>query len=445
MINIRHFNCSISNFCHSDHDYFIPNLPVPRHLVFLQKTNTTNVKHFRVIIVGSSIAGLTLAHSLQQCGTDFVVLEANTNIAPQAGASIGILTNGARTLDQLGIYLILNGSDPQLTTRNGYPVTFLDRQVILRILFSQLGEHQNRVHLNKKVVRVENLPNKVMVHCGDGSAFEGDLVVGADGVRSTVREEIWRHMESLGLPEYSCVFGISNPTAGVHPEDAHRTYAEGCSTLTIGGKGDHIYWFLLAKMDQSSTGSDIPRFNEQDLENHVAKYLHIPITSTNKAYPCLEEAFYQYWSVDRCVCIGDSMHRRTRNIGQAGNSAIETAVSLVNCLASLIEQPEGQDLIALEDWQKARQPRAKKILTLANDILVKGEMLEFLPLPARTLQGTMPYVRQPDQAETTLVRIVKRVLSCFLLVGLFAYVTVLMGSLFEKVSPMALLILRKGS
>ncbi|KAB8223455.1 hypothetical protein BDV33DRAFT_188834 [Aspergillus novoparasiticus] len=339
-------------------------------------TNTTNVKHFRVIIVGGSIAGLTLAHSLQQSGIDFVVLEANTNIAPQAGASTGILTNGARILDQLGILmcwkrLLLR---KQCTIerlqifedRNGYPVTFLDRQVILRILFSHLGEHQNRVHLNKKVVRVENLPNKVMVYCGDG----------ADGVRNTVRKEIWRHMESLDMKaEYSCVFSISNPTAGVHPGDAHRTYVEGCSTLTIGGKGGRIYWFLLAKMDQSSTGSDIPRFNEQYLENHVAKYPHIPVTSTNQAYLCLEEAFYQYWSVDRCVCIGDSMHKMTRKIDQAGNSAIETAVSLVNCLASLIEQPEGQDLIALqsinvalEDWQKARQPRAKKILTLANGV-----------------------------------------------------------------------------
>ncbi|KAK6819886.1 hypothetical protein RU639_007074 [Aspergillus parasiticus] len=311
------------------------------------RTNTTNVKHFRVIIVGSSIAGLTLAHSLQQCGTDFVILEANTNIAPQAGASIGILTNGARTLDQQGIFDVLeeavagktmhywSGTARRLAKerlqifedRNGYPVTFLDRQVVLRILFSHLGEHQNRVHLNKKVVRVENLPNKVMVYCGDGLTFEGDLVEKAN-------------MKA----EYSCVFSISNPTAGVHPGDAHRTYAEGCSTLTIGGKGGRIYWFLLTKMDQSSTGSDIPRFNEQDLENHVAKYPHIPITSTvsfwdvyekveNKAYLCLEEAFYQYWSVDRCVCIGDSMHKMTRNIDQGGNSAIETAVSLANCLA----------------------------------------------------------------------------------------------------------------
>jgi hypothetical protein len=73
-------------------------------------------------------------------------------------------------------------------------------------------------------------------------------------------------------------------------------------------------------MDQSYPGSNVPRFNEQDLENHIAKYLQIPITSTvpfsavyerveSKSYMCLEEAFYRYWSVDRCVCIGDAMHK----------------------------------------------------------------------------------------------------------------------------------------
>jgi 2-polyprenyl-6-methoxyphenol hydroxylase-like FAD-dependent oxidoreductase len=61
-------------------------------------------KNLRVIIVGGSIAGLTLAHSLQRCGIDFVVLEANDDIAPQVGASIGFFANGARVLDQLGVF-----------------------------------------------------------------------------------------------------------------------------------------------------------------------------------------------------------------------------------------------------------------------------------------------------------------------------------------------------
>lgn len=61
-------------------------------------------KNFRVVIAGGSIAGLTLANMLEQVGIDFVVLEAYPDIAPQVGASIGMLPNGLRILDQLGCY-----------------------------------------------------------------------------------------------------------------------------------------------------------------------------------------------------------------------------------------------------------------------------------------------------------------------------------------------------
>lgn len=61
-------------------------------------------KNFKVIIAGGSIAGLTLANMLEKVGIDFVVLEAYPEIAPQVGASIGMLPNGLRVLDQLGCY-----------------------------------------------------------------------------------------------------------------------------------------------------------------------------------------------------------------------------------------------------------------------------------------------------------------------------------------------------
>jgi 2-polyprenyl-6-methoxyphenol hydroxylase-like FAD-dependent oxidoreductase len=59
---------------------------------------------FRVIIAGGGIAGLTLANALQHAGVDYILLESRTEIAPQVGASIGILSNGSRILDQLGCY-----------------------------------------------------------------------------------------------------------------------------------------------------------------------------------------------------------------------------------------------------------------------------------------------------------------------------------------------------
>jgi FAD dependent monooxygenase len=61
-------------------------------------------KSFRVIIVGGSIAGLTLAHCLDRAQIDYVILERRAEVAPQEGASLGIMPNGARILQQLGLY-----------------------------------------------------------------------------------------------------------------------------------------------------------------------------------------------------------------------------------------------------------------------------------------------------------------------------------------------------
>jgi 2-polyprenyl-6-methoxyphenol hydroxylase-like FAD-dependent oxidoreductase len=61
-------------------------------------------KPFKVIIAGGSIAGLALALMLEKNGIDFIILEGYSSIAPQVGASIGLVPNGLRVLDQLGCY-----------------------------------------------------------------------------------------------------------------------------------------------------------------------------------------------------------------------------------------------------------------------------------------------------------------------------------------------------
>jgi 2-polyprenyl-6-methoxyphenol hydroxylase-like FAD-dependent oxidoreductase len=83
---------------------------------------------FRVIIVGGSIAGLTLSHCLNRAGIDNIVLESRGDLAPKVGGPIGIFPNGARVLDQLGIYSgVLNAMEPcdyvRFGFEDGYGVT----------------------------------------------------------------------------------------------------------------------------------------------------------------------------------------------------------------------------------------------------------------------------------------------------------------------------------
>jgi len=76
----------------------------------------------------------------------------------------------------------------------GYPVAFLERQRLLKILFDHLPD-KTKVLTSKKVTSVDNLAHGVVVHCADGSRFTGNIVVGADGVHSRIRREMWRHAE----------------------------------------------------------------------------------------------------------------------------------------------------------------------------------------------------------------------------------------------------------
>ena len=96
----------------------------------------------KAIIVGGSVAGLTLAHTFESTGViDYILLEGRDNIAPRLGATILIMPNGARILDQMGIYdsmtdskivvgeTFVRKSDGELLSRNDWPALMPERYV----------------------------------------------------------------------------------------------------------------------------------------------------------------------------------------------------------------------------------------------------------------------------------------------------------------------------
>lgn len=68
--------------------------------------------------------------------------------------------------------------------------------MILKVLWQNL-KHKNNVLVNKMVTKVELEPSRVRVETGDGSSYYGDILVGADGVHSKVRNEMWRLADIL--------------------------------------------------------------------------------------------------------------------------------------------------------------------------------------------------------------------------------------------------------
>ncbi|KAL0937491.1 FAD binding domain protein [Colletotrichum truncatum] len=342
---------------------------------------TKDTKH-QVIIVGGGITGLTLALMLQHQNVDYVLLEAYDSVTPNVGASIGLFPNGLRILDQLGLFedilakaqpvdcMIVRDSNSGerimtrrtrqlITERHGYPSMFMERYQLLCVMYQHLKE-KHRVFCNKKVRRVESLEHGALVHTEDGSVFEGQIVVGADGVRSTIRREMWRNADaandSAAIPacdrqdipcEHACIFGTAKPTPGIKPGEVVGASGHGTVAGCMGGPGGEVFvfWFWsLPKEQRKCAINDIPRFDDEDKRREFARGadslvadngLRFSTVADNLLYSgvtALPHYVMRKWHYGRLVIIGDAAHKFNPLVGQGGNSCIESCASLVNAL-----------------------------------------------------------------------------------------------------------------
>ncbi|KAJ5391451.1 Monooxygenase FAD-binding [Penicillium cosmopolitanum] len=250
----------------------------------------------RVIIAGAGIAGLATAISLSQIASitniDIQLYEQAPELL-EIGASIALSPNGMRTLEKLGV-------DKALTDEFGYrgpsgiPQIFrhwkTDQVISVDThtnvpnprhhttrfhrghLHAALLEHVPResIHLGKKIIHAEADKNGVTLHFEDGSSVQGDVLIGADGIRSAVRKSF--------LPDYRLRFSgkvfmrstfdaslVEGKIPNLPSDSMHWTWY---STSTI----PHIGSLLMnpGKDQYTTVGAyDDPR-TEEELENSIA-------------------------------------------------------------------------------------------------------------------------------------------------------------------------------
>ncbi|OMP83695.1 Zeaxanthin epoxidase, chloroplastic [Diplodia seriata] len=343
-------------------------------------------KH-QVIIVGGGITGLTLALMLQHLQIDYVLLEAYKSVTPNVGASIGLYANGLRNLDQLGVYedvckvaqsaklhIVRDGETgqrlskmpcgPILKTRHGYAPMFMERYQLLRVLYKHITEKE-RVFVDKKVQKIEDYEGRVLVHTEDGTTFEGQITVGADGVHSTVRKEMWRNADEKdpgAIPtedrqdikcEYACVFGLAKPTPGIAPGDVIAASKPQSTVGCMGGKDHEIFLFWFWKLPPSlhSCAVDkIPRFTKEDeirelerggdviVADNGLRLREVAKNLERSAVTALPHYVMRKWHFGRIIIIGDASHKFNPLVGQGGNSCIESCAGLVNALAGTLSR-----------------------------------------------------------------------------------------------------------
>ncbi|KAF4339130.1 zeaxanthin epoxidase chloroplastic [Fusarium beomiforme] len=314
---------------------------------------------------------------LERAGINYILLESYDNIAPQVGASIGLQANGLRILDQLDcakellslVDFPLNDSyvrypdgsvlkhypDCQVILEKSYPTIFIDRQMLLQALYDKLAS-KDLVYTGQAVKSVLELEDGIQVTTDKGNVFKGDILVGADGIFSRVRSEMWR-IANESSPQYfptnewsnvpcyyKCIFGISSPMEEL-TKGCHYVWNNDFSYLVLVGPGGRFYWFLFVKLSAPLYGDDIPRYTKEDEEELAAQHASDHITPevtfgqlyearTSSTLTPLHEWVFQKWHYKRIITIGDAAHKFEPLTGNGGNAAIETAASLVNHLTS---------------------------------------------------------------------------------------------------------------
>jgi 2-polyprenyl-6-methoxyphenol hydroxylase-like FAD-dependent oxidoreductase len=158
----------------------------------------------RILVVGAGVGGISVARGLLRDGHHVTVFERRPD-ARAGGGAVTIWSNGSTVLQQLGVDM--DGAGQQLSsvrvvTSTGRPLVTLDltamvdrlgapiRMVPRRVVLDRLldGFPSDRIRFNARVVNVVSADDGVRVEFDDGSTAEGDLLIGADGLHSKVRD-----------------------------------------------------------------------------------------------------------------------------------------------------------------------------------------------------------------------------------------------------------------
>ncbi len=302
----------------------------------------------RVAVVGAGIAGLAAAVALRQRGVEAVVYERAPALR-ELGAGIALWPNATRALRDLGVLDAVAGvSGPAETVHvadpSGHPLVRFSAArpdapslcVRRRDLVAALGAAlpTDVIRYCKRFVSAEIRAGAVGLRFADGTRAEADVLVGADGLRSRVRNTLVQHVEPTARG-YTAWRGVA-PHPGDLGADAVEAWGDRQRFGLFGLGEGLVYWYALASRppgDRSplDLGSLADRFS--DWHPRVAA----TIRATDPAEATRHDVFDRprgRWRRGRVALVGDAAHGMTPALGQGGAQGLEDGVALGRLLAN---------------------------------------------------------------------------------------------------------------
>lgn len=335
----------------------------------------------QVLIVGGGVGGLTLAVALARKGHVARVLERAGTLAP-AGAGLALQPNAMTVLAALGLAdatvaagqkvtraAILDrsgralGAELDMTALGatfGAPVVAIHRARLHGVLRDAVGDAV--LTLGAEVVDVHSSTSRATVRCQDGRSFDADMVVGADGLRSTIRRQLLDDGEPV-YSGYTSWRGVTRSGAG--PVLTRMTESWGAGErfgMVDIGHGE-IYWFAVADAPKGAADRDV----RAELLQRFAGW-HEPVRAVLEATAperilrtdISDRNPVRRWHSGRVVLLGDAAHPMTPNLGQGACQAIEDASALADALSQSTDLRQ-----ALVNYERRRAIRANSVVMRA--------------------------------------------------------------------------------
>ena len=351
----------------------------------------------KALIVGAGIGGLTAALAMREGDMDVTVFEQAPRLQDvQAGGGLLVWNNGMRALREIGLHEEAEKSAAvlDLTTFNSYrgdvlatwpiervakdlgvPTVGVVRGDLHRVLANALGEEPIRVGAHYESHRVED--GGVTVRFSDGTEEHGDLLIVADGVRSTVRVDLLGRAD-LRSPGY---WGIQAVVDFDHPLARHGTFATywgpGSRFAYHHVGGGRLYWFAV----EDGEGNE-PAAERIQIVRERLKSWPEPVPSIVAATPDEEIAVMDIadakpvkrWGTGPTTLLGDAAHPILPNLGQGTSQALEDAVVLARSLRA-----EPDVVKALRAYEDKRAPRTAGLVKFSRNL---GRIGRFKSKPA---------------------------------------------------------------
>ncbi len=333
----------------------------------------------KVVVVGAGIGGLTTVLALRRAGFDADVYERAADLrAIQVGYGIHLWSNAMRALRGLGVAEAVEAQSESFDRMHfetvggrtvmdwpldeapkvlGDPIVGINRSALHAVLADAVGAET--IRFGKALESYAQDGSSATVGFADGTEAHGDVVVAADGVRSTAR----RLMLHDGPPTYSGLTErhatISLP-AGRVPARTFHEYWGGRDRFGFYPIKGGTCWYLLG-LDPQGT---------HDPDGHKAVVLRKLDGWPQAARRIVEETpaddvvrlevfvrgETKRWTDGRVALLGDAAHAMEPSGGQGSAQAIEDAVVLARCLAEA-----GDPAAALRRYEAERLPRIRTI------------------------------------------------------------------------------------